>query len=120
MLASHWQDVICFFCYVCCYSTSFVLFLLSVELTGCYKDAVFDQRDVEFTLGEGENHGIVEGLEIALIKFKKGEKSRLKIQSKYGYGSAGCPEKNIPADAELTYEVTLKEFEKVRTFSRAA
>ena len=86
---------------------------ISVELTGYYKDAVFDQREIDFVLGEGETCDIIEGLEIALKKFKKGEKSRLKIQSKYAYGSAGCPEKNIPANAEVIYDVTLKEFDKV-------
>lgn len=74
---------------------------------------MFDQKEIEFVLGEGETKGIVEGIEIALRKFKKGEKSRLKIKPKYAYGSKGCPDKNIPPDAELIYEVTLKEFEKV-------
>lgn len=90
-----------------------VLLVSAVELTGYHNDAVFDQRDVEFVLGEGESIGIIEGLEIALKKFKKGEKSRLKIRSEYAYGSKGCPEKNVPADADLVYDVTLKEFEKV-------
>ena len=67
-------------------------------------------------MGEGETEGIVEGLEIALKKFKKGEKSRLKIQPKYAYGNTGCPDKNIPPDAELIYDVTLKNFEKVNHY----
>ena len=68
---------------------------------------------MNFVLGEGDTCDIVDGLEIALKKFKKGEKSKIKIASKYGYGSKGFPEKNIPPDADLVYEVTLKEFEKV-------
>lgn len=87
--------------------------LFSVELTGYYNDAVFDHRELDFVLGEGETCGIIDGLEIALKKFKKGEKSRLKFKPKYAYGSKGWPEKNIPPHAEVSYDVTLKEFEKV-------
>ena len=87
--------------------------LFSVELTGYYNDAIFDHREVDFVLGEGETCGIIEGLEIALKKFKKGEKSHLKFKPKYAYGSTGWPEKNIPPNAEVSYDVTLKEFEKV-------
>lgn len=33
---------------------------------------------------------------------------------RYGYGKEGKPEYNIGSNAELLYEVTLKDFEKVR------
>lgn len=66
-----------------------------------------------FCLGEGSELNVVEGIEIALLKFKKGEKSRLKLKSVYAYGEAGKPDANIPPNAVIDYEVELKNFEQV-------
>ena len=63
-------------------------------------------------MGEGESEGIVEGLETALGFFKKGEKSVVKLKSKYAFGAAGKPEFNIPANADVEFIVELKNFEK--------
>lgn len=83
-----------------------------MELIGKYGDTVFDERQVSFTLGEGSEHNIIEGIERALEKFKKREKSKLIIKSKYAFGE-GSAEYNIPSDATVEYIVTLKSFEKV-------
>lgn len=85
-----------------------------VHINGTYNGAVFEDRDVSIVMGEGSESGLVEGVELALQKMLKGEKSKLTIASKYGYGVAGCSEHNIPADAKLEYEVTLVNFEKVK------
>ena len=82
---------------------------------GKYGEKVFEDRDVQFNLGEGEDVGVIKGVEIALEKFKHGEKARLKIKSKYAFGKEGKPEFNIPGDADVEYEVELKSFEKVRS-----
>jgi len=50
---------------------------------------------------------------MALRKFHSGEKSRLKVTANYGYGSEGCPAFNIPAGAELVYEVEMRQFVRV-------
>lgn len=84
-----------------------------VHLVGKYNDQVFEDRDVEFTLGEGEIVGIVQGVEIALQRFLKGEKSRLLIKSKYAFKEQGNAEYNIPPNADVEYEVELQNFEKV-------
>lgn len=86
-----------------------------VHLVGKYKDEVFEDRDVEFVLGEGEVVGIVEGVEIALQRFLKGEKSRLLIKSKYAFKEQGNPKYNIPPDADVEYEVELQNFERVHS-----
>lgn len=86
-----------------------------MHLVGKYDDTVFEDRDVQFNLGEGEDVGIVKGVEIALETFKNGEKARLNIKSKYAFGREGNPEFNIPADANVTYHVELKGFEKVNS-----
>jgi len=54
----------------------------------------------------------VEGVEIALQRFLSGEKSRLIIKSKYAFKEQGNPEYNIPPNADVEYEVELKNFEK--------
>lgn len=84
-----------------------------VHLIGKYNDEVFEDRDVEFILGEGEVEGIIEGVEIALPRFLKGEKSRLLIKSKYAFKEQGNPKYNIPPNADVEYEVELQNFEKV-------
>ena len=82
-------------------------------MTGKYNDEVFEDRDVEFVLGEGEVAGIIDGIEIALQRFLKSEKSRLFIRSKYAFKEQGNPTFNIPPNADVEYEVELQNFEKV-------
>ena len=53
-------------------------------------------------------------IDIALQRMKRKEKSRIRIKPKYGFGSGGCQQLTIPADAELVYELTLEEFEKAK------
>lgn len=82
-------------------------------MVGKYNDEVFEDRDVEFSLGEGEAVGVVEGVEIALRRFSKGEKARLLIKSKYAFKEEGNAKYNIPPNADVEYEVELQNFEKV-------
>lgn len=86
--------------------------LVNIHLTGKYNDQIFEDRDVQFYLGEGEDVGVIEGVEIALSSFKKGEQSKLKIKSKYAFKKEGKPEFNIPPNADVEYIVTLINFEK--------
>lgn len=85
-----------------------------VHITGRYNDQIFEDRDVSFVVGEGTESGVVAGIDHAIKKFIRGERSKLKIKAEYAYGSQGNPAYNIPAGAELTYEVTLKTFEKAK------
>ncbi|EFN87500.1 FK506-binding protein 59 isoform X2 [Harpegnathos saltator] len=85
---------------------------VNIHLIGKYNGQVFEDKDIEFCLGEGEVVGIVEGVEIALKHFLSGEKSRLLIKSKYAYKEQGNAEFNIPPNADVEYEVELKNFEK--------
>jgi len=61
----------------------------------------------------GPEHDICEGVELALKKFKRKEKSKLKIKSKYAFGAAGKAEFNVPPNADVEYTITLNSFEKV-------
>jgi len=64
-------------------------------------------------MGCGSEAGLVLGVEMALKKFHRGEKSRLKVGANYGYASGGCLVYGIAADAELTYEVEMRHFVRV-------
>lgn len=88
--------------------------LVTVHLIGRYEERVFEERDVTFNLGDGCDHNIVEGVELALSKAKKGECSVLKLAPKYAFGDAGKPDANIPPNAEVEYELTLLNFEKAK------
>ena len=90
------------------------MIFLSVSLIGRHGDRIFDQRDLSFNLGEGSEHMIPEGVESALLKFKKQERSLLQLSPAYGFGNTGCAQLGIPSDASLSYEVELKNFEKAK------
>lgn len=87
---------------------------VKVHLKGMYEGRVFDERDVEFVVGEGVDHGVIKGVEDGLLKFKKGEKSLLRIAPNKAFGTTGSTQFNIPPDATVEYEVTLKSFENAK------
>jgi FK506-binding protein 4/5 len=88
---------------------------VDISLKGSYQGRVFDERDLEFEIGEGAaKHDIVSGIEEALIKFKKGEISIVSMKSKLAWGTKGCEKFNIPPLADVDYEINLKNFEKAK------
>lgn len=84
-------------------------------MVGRYGDHVFEDRRLTFVLGEGEDHGVVEGVELALEKMEKEEKAEITVEPKYGYGSKGSEEHGIPPNATLQYDVEMIELKKVIT-----
>lgn len=96
------------------YSTPNEGAMVEVRLTGKHGDRVFEERELSFPLGEGSEFGICEGLERALEKFKKGEKSRIVLKAKYAFKAEGNPALGIPPDANIEYEAELKNFEKAK------
>ena len=85
-----------------------------VSLLGRHNGRVFDERDVSFTLGEGAEQSIPDGVEQALQKFKKHERSLLQLKAAYAFGSVGHEQFGLPANADVEYEVELKSFEKAK------
>lgn len=77
----------------------------TVEVTGTYDGKVFDERTLDYTLGDATESNLPDGIDVALKKFKKGEKSELILSGEYGFGSEGCPQYNIPADSTVKYVV---------------
>ncbi|XP_071181630.1 peptidyl-prolyl cis-trans isomerase FKBP4-like isoform X2 [Mytilus edulis] len=86
---------------------------VKVKYTASYNDNVFEkERELEFIVGEGDEQGIIPGLEQAVKKMKQHEKSKFDIKPSQAYGAKGNTEFNIPGDATLVYEVELLSFEK--------
>ncbi|GFG28965.1 hypothetical protein Cfor_02299, partial [Coptotermes formosanus] len=96
------------------YSTPNEGAMVEVRLTGKHGDRVFEERELSFPLGEGSEFGICEGLERALEKFKKGEKSRIVLKAKYAFKAEGNPALGVPPDTDIEYEVELRNFEKAK------
>ncbi|XP_076056067.1 FK506-binding protein 59kD isoform X2 [Oratosquilla oratoria] len=88
--------------------------IVDVHLIGRVNGEVVDNREVSFPLGEGMEYGIPEGLERALEKFKRNEKSYIRLTPKYAFGSGGSPEKGIPGGVPIEYELHLRNFEKAK------
>ncbi|KAF2355299.1 FKBP-type peptidyl-prolyl cis-trans isomerase domain [Trinorchestia longiramus] len=87
---------------------------VKVKIVGEYNGKVFDDRTVDFTLSEGCDIDIPEGIEKALQKFIKNETSKLELSPKYAFGKVGNDKFNIPPNASLQYTVTLLDFEKAK------
>ncbi|XP_067863366.1 peptidyl-prolyl cis-trans isomerase FKBP5-like [Heptranchias perlo] len=87
---------------------------VEVYVEGRSGGVLFDQRDVKFVVGEGEDQDIPIGIDKALEKIQRGEHCILHLKPKYGFGVLGKPGFNVPPNAELDYEVLLKNFEKAK------
>ncbi|XP_076471077.1 peptidyl-prolyl cis-trans isomerase FKBP4-like [Babylonia areolata] len=87
---------------------------VTIRYTGKHEGRVFEEREVTFTQGEGEEEGIVPGLELATLKMKKEEQNELTLSPKYAYGEKGNPDLGVPPNATLVYDVEMVNFEKVK------
>lgn len=90
--------------------------LVNVELEGRLSGSTepFEKRTLSFNLGEGSEVGVCSGIETALGKFAKGEKSRIVIQPKFAFKAEGNTQLNIPPNAVVEYIITLNSFEKAK------
>lgn len=85
---------------------------VNVHYIGYHENKQFEERDVTFVVGEGMAEGVIDGLDMAMKKMNENEQSILEIAPKYAYGKEGHSEFNIPPNATLKYDVTLKSFQK--------
>jgi len=96
------------------------MYEVKVNITGKHGETVFDSNESEgqprtYVVGSGLP---CKGLNAALKNMKKGEKSTFVIEAAQGFGSEGLPDKNVPADSEITYEVELVDWHKVEDVSK--
>lgn len=87
---------------------------VEIEIKGVCDGAVFDERSLEFEIGDGASVNIPEGLESAIQKMKKGEVSQVILKSDHGFGKDGNTDLKVPGDYSLCYEITLSNFEKAK------
>lgn len=81
-------------------------------MAGTYEGRTFDDRELAFDLNEIPDEEVISGVQSALLRFSKGEKSRLVIQPEHAFGETGHKEFGIPPNAVVEYTVTLLDFEK--------
>merc|ERR1712107_588602 len=87
---------------------------VEIELVGRVGGRTFDERKLEFEVGEGLNVNIPRGIEFALEKMKKKEVAQITLKPAYGFGAAGCSQLGVGENATLVYELTLVKFEKAK------
>mmetsp|Transcript_16035 Transcript_16035/g.38052 ORF Transcript_16035/g.38052 Transcript_16035/m.38052 type:complete len:616 (-) Transcript_16035:326-2173(-) len=80
----------------------------------------FDSNSAEgktrsYTIGSG---GMCEGFDAALKQMKKGEKAKLTIAASKAYGEEGWPERSVPPNAVLEYEVEVDDWYNVEEVSQ--
>ncbi|KAI1897148.1 hypothetical protein AGOR_G00080210 [Albula goreensis] len=85
-----------------------------VHLLGSCAGRVFDSRDVSFVVGEAEDMGVPLGVDRAMEKMQRGECCMLYLKPRYGFGKEGKAEFDVGPNADLVYEVTLKDFQKCK------
>ncbi|KAL2090962.1 hypothetical protein ACEWY4_013225 [Coilia grayii] len=85
-----------------------------VHLEGSCGGRTFESRDVRFTVGESEDVGVPLGVDRAMEKMQKGECCLLYLKPKYAFGAEGKLKYDIGPNADVVYEVTLKDFAKAK------
>jgi len=86
---------------------------VTVHLTGFHNQRQFMDADFSFVVGECAEAGLPEGIDKAVRRFKKAERSSVHLTPKWGYGKKGSEQYGVPAMADLDFLIELKEFEKV-------
>lgn len=85
---------------------------VKAHIRGSFDGTLFDERDIDFVIGDGFKEDIVDGIEKALLKMKKHERARIYIKPEYGFGEIGHEKFNVPPNTRIQYEITLYSFEK--------
>lgn len=88
--------------------------VVEVTLEGSCEGRVFDERELKFEIGDGESLGLPAGVEKAITAMEEGEEALFNIKPKYGFGTAGNANYNIPGGATLQYKIKLTAFEKAK------
>lgn len=88
--------------------------VVEAHIVGTHDGRVFFDKDLSFILGEGSEVGLPEGVDRAMRRFCRGEKSIIDLKGRHQtYGSSPPAEYELPADAPLQFTIFLKNYEKV-------
>lgn len=89
---------------------------ITVHAVGSHNGRVFYDRELQYILGEGSEYDLPDGVDKALKRVDKGEKCQVILKgSTFTYGSNPPPKFNLPLNAEITFVLFLKDFEKVKS-----
>uniref|UniRef100_A0A0K0DYD0 peptidylprolyl isomerase n=1 Tax=Strongyloides stercoralis TaxID=6248 RepID=A0A0K0DYD0_STRER len=84
---------------------------VSAHIVGHYNSEVFYEKELTYNLGEGEAYDLPSGVDVAIRRFKKGEKSKVVLSGgSYTYGLHPPKEFNLPPNAKIEFEIFLKDF----------
>uniref|UniRef100_A0A0X3NYG1 peptidylprolyl isomerase n=1 Tax=Schistocephalus solidus TaxID=70667 RepID=A0A0X3NYG1_SCHSO len=88
---------------------------VDIHLKGLYEGKVFDERDVQYCVGDYSEVGVPRGVDSAVRKMHAEGKSIVRISKQNSLGEEECAKFGIPPGSNLDYEVTLKSFEKLKS-----
>ncbi|CAK92125.1 unnamed protein product (macronuclear) [Paramecium tetraurelia] len=88
-----------------------ILYKGTLEDGTVFDSSLDKESPYKYRIGKEE---LIKGLDIALKSMKVGEKAELKITPSYGYGDEGDSFKNVPKNANLTYEIELINFKQAK------
>jgi len=96
------------------------LYEVKVNLKAKHGETVFDSNEDEgcprtYVVGSGLP---CKGVDALFKDMKKGEKSTAVVEASLAFGSDGIPEKSVPPDAQVTYEIELVEWLKIEDISK--
>ncbi|CAJ0929857.1 unnamed protein product, partial [Mesorhabditis belari] len=87
---------------------------VEVHAVGSFEGRVFYDRDITFSLGEGSEAGLPEGVDRAIRRMTRGEKSIIHIKgTRFTYGTSPPAEYQLPSNAPIDFTIFLKSFVKV-------
>lgn len=87
---------------------------VEVHLKGKVGERIFDERDVQFTVGEGGESDVIPGVDAAVKTMKKDEVSLINCDSSYAFGERGREDWEIKPSMSVEYEIHLKSFEQLK------
>lgn len=88
---------------------------VKVHAVGQHNGRTFYDKEIEYILGEALNHQLPEGIDRALRRVNKGEKCKIMLKGNcFNYGSNSPKEFSLPVNADITFTLFLKDFEKLK------
>ncbi|CAI5451315.1 unnamed protein product [Caenorhabditis angaria] len=87
---------------------------VTAHIVGIHNGKEFYNREVTFSIGEGSEEHLPEGVDRALRRFQLNEKSKIELRgARFTYGNNPPAGTDIPPNATLEFTIFLKSFEKV-------
>lgn len=81
-----------------------------IHFRGSHEGVNFEEKDVEFIMGEGADVDLLPAIEQSVRQMKKHERARIVVQPQHA-GSLHARVEDLPSDAVVEFEICLLEFE---------